>query len=417
MIIINKGQKRFDWCVCGMILISQSICLIQKPQLPVHRFFLLCFWFSVLLRKEYKGKVFPLMVPFLIYVIGFYIIGYNAEALEPFSKFWKPTSAIIESYLVLLLAYYGTNIRLTVHSKPIIITLYTVTIYGLLTLIMKRNPYQDLINSSLDMAWLQGFYFGDRIRIQSTWSNSFGYGFICSAFFYLLLPYLKEKKIKILLLLLAFNMLECGSRTVLAVFFLMGAIYVLVRYKFFKAISVVFIIFLSLSLIYLSVPFVHFKIDQLINVITGTDTTAGSSTEMRENQLDASLYIFSKSPVFGHGPDYVQEQMMPNQKIYAEEGLDFYGFESYLYIILIERGMVGIVLELMMFLSIIIYMLKQKRKNKEECAIIASILFGFIFFSLSTGVLGTFTMSMMFIGMAMSKIEQRKQCQIKENVV
>jgi len=403
MIIISDGQKRFNWCICAMLLISQNIILIQKPQLPVHRFFLLCFWLSVIFRKEYKGKKFPLIVPLVIYFIGFYLIGYNAEALEPFSKFWKPTSAIIESYLVLLLAYYGTE-KVTVNSKPIINTLYLVMFYGIFTLITKWNPYQDMIHISPDEAWLNDYYFSDRIRITSTWSHPIAYGFICSLFFYAFLPYYKKKKIKILLSLLAFNILICGSRTDLAAFILMGAIYIPMRFKASKAIVVGSVTLIVVSITYLAVPFIQDKIDTLIGTVDGKDQTGGSSTEMREDQLAASLYIFNKSPIFGEGPDYVQEQIMPDQDFYSKEGLNFYGFESYGYIIFIERGIIGIVIELIMFLSIISYALNQRRKYKEECSTILSISFGFVFFSLSTGVLGTFTMAMMFIGITMSRI-------------
>jgi O-antigen ligase len=415
MMIKSKGQKRFNWCICAMLLLPQTIILIQKPQLPAHRFFLICFWLSVLLRKEYKGKKFPLMIPFIIYCIGFYLIGYNAEALQLFSKFWKPTSAIIESYLILLLAYYGTD-RITVNTKPIIYVLYLVTLYGIFTLVVRTNPYLDLVAASQHVASLQSYCFGDRIRITSTWNHPITYGFICSLFFYAFLSYYKEKKVKILLVLLAINILICGSRTDLAAFILMGAMYIPMRFKASKSIMVGSMTLIIISITYFTVPFVQDKIDQLINTANGTDQTGGSSTEMRQDQLDASLYIFAQAPICGHGPDYVQEQMIPNQDIYTMQGLDFYGFESYGYIILIERGIVGCIMEVLMMTSILIYALQHRRKYKEESATIISILVGFFFFSFSTGTMGTFMMTMLFIGMAMSKIRIKKVCLEKKKI-
>jgi O-antigen ligase len=98
------------------------------------------------------------------------------------------------------------------------------------------------------------------------------------------------------------------------------------------------------------------------------------------------------------------------------QGLDFYGFESYGYIILIERGIVGCIIEVIMMVSIFIYALQHRRKYKEEMAIIISILVGFIFFSFSTGTMGTFLMTMLFIGMAMSRIRIKAAC-LKEKIV
>lgn len=407
-IFLSKGQQRFNWCICGMLLLSSSIVLINKPQLPAHRFFLICFWLSVIYRKEYKKIKFPLIVPFLIYIIGFYYIGWHAEALSTFSKIWKPTYAIIESYLVLLLAFYGTK-NVSIHSKPIIITVFIVTLYGILTLLIKHNPYNDLINSSSDMSWLQGYYFGDRTRITSTWSHPIPYGFICSLLFYMFLPYFKERKIKILSFLLIINVFLSGSRTALAAFILIGVLYILIGYKASKGIRVGLVALVFSFGAYIAVPYIHDKVDQLMGTVMGTDTTGGSSNEMRETQLASAMVVFSQSPIYGHGPDYVQEQMMgQNADYYVKAGLDFYGFESYLYIILIERGIIGCVIELVMLISILLYGLRERKRNKKESAYVISFLLGFVFFSLATGTMGTFIMTMMFIGMAMRRIYDKQ---------
>lgn len=407
MIAVSKGQRRFDWLICSILLISESVILIQKPQLPSHRFLIICFWVSVLCRKEYRGKKYPMLIPLILYAIGMYVVGYHAQALNNFSKIWKPTSALIDTYLVGLLLFYGSD-KIKVNSKPIVVALYIVTLYGIFTLITKTNPYQALI-AGKDGMLTDSYLFGDRIRITSTWGHPISYGFVCSMFFYVLLPYWKERKIKILEFLLAFNMLVCGSRTALAAFILMGGIYILMRYKVGKAMLVGVATLIGCSVLYFTVPYVQNKMDQLIGTINGTDQTGGSSTEMREEQTDAALFIFAQAPIYGHGPDYVQEQLMPYNNMYWQQGLHFYGFESYSYGILIERGIVGVVMELLMWFSLLLYALKNRKKHKQECADIVSLLIGFIFFSLSTGALGTLEILMIFIGMSINKVSLDKQ--------
>lgn len=411
MILRSKGQKRFNWCICSMLLLSSDIVLSEKPQVLAHRFFILCFWASVIYRKEYKHVKSPFTIVLIIYAIGFYIIGYHAQALSPFSKVWKPTAALLDSYLVLPLMFWGTK-NITVKTKPIIWSLYIMTIFGFITLAIHDNPYRDLFNTSPDMAWISSYYFGDRTRITSTWSHPITYGFICTLFFYMLVPYMKERKIKILLLFLFGSVMICGSRTVLFAFMLLGALYILLCYKVTKAIGIGAIALLLGSLSYLTVPIIHDKVEDVVATATGSSDTGGSSLDMRDEQLDASLFIFSSAPIYGHGPDYVQEQIMPNQQIYWQEGLNLYGFESYLYILLIERGVVGIVMEILVSLALLLYGFRNRRKYKKSAGTIISIWLTFIFFSLSTGVMGTMTMSLIFIGIMMRRIEDQRQQRI-----
>lgn len=403
MIAMSKGQKRFDWLVCSILLVSLSVILIQKPQLPSHRFFVLCFWISVIYRKEYRGKAYPMTIPLILYAVGMYIIGYHAQELSTFSKIWKPTSTLIDTYLIGLLLYYGSD-KIKINSKPIIFTLYIVTLYGIFTLITRSNPYIDLIEGGDNAMLSSDYLFGDRLRITSTWGHPISYGFVCGMFFYLLLPYWKENKIMQLEILLAFNMLVSGSRTAFAAFILMGGMYVLLRYKVGKSLVVGVWTLVVCALLYFTVPLVQSKIDQLVATINGTDQTNGSSTDMRLDQTDAALFIFAQTPVYGHGLDYVQEQLMPNNQMYWQQGLHFYGFESYSYIILIERGILGVIIELVMWISMIVYALRKRKKFIQESAYIISLLVGFIFFALSTGILGTLEILMIYIGISMNRM-------------
>ncbi len=304
----NQGQKRFDWFVCSMMVMSSSIIVINKPQIPCHRLFLICYWLSVLKNNERQGKKFPLKIPLGIYIVGLLIISFNSPYLIFFYKMYKPFVFLIDTYFILLLACYGIKIE-NFKSNAIVNTLMFVMLYGVLTLLLSSNPIQNFIMSAFGRAVYEAYYFGDRIRITSTWSHPIAYGLICGALFYEYLPYWKKKKIQILMLLLAINVFLCGSRTALAAFFLMGGVIVLTRYKLSRAIRQGIIVCIMVIPIYCAVPMVQNKIDSMVNTALGNEDVAGSSLEMRDEQTYYVMLIVSECPLLGHGLDYIMEVM------------------------------------------------------------------------------------------------------------
>ena len=408
MIIRNKGQKRFDWFVCSALLLSSSITILKSPQIQAHRFFILCYWLSVVVHKEYRHNKFPLLIPLIIYGAGEMFIGWQDTLLTPFYRLWKTFAFLLDSYLIMLMAFWGTkNVR--INSKPIINTLLIMTIYGIFTLVIRNNPLQQFIWSQFsDATYLTGYYFGDRIRVTSTWSHPIAYGFVCSIFAVLLLKYLKNKKCRAAFILLVINVFICGSRTSLAALILMIALYALLEYKFSKLTRLSILLVPALFLVYLVLPPVQEKIDSIVNTAMGNSDVGGSSIEMRQGQLEASLMIFASSPMYGHGPDYIQENMMSDKQLmnqYSMQGYDFEGFESYYYILLIERGIVGIVLEVMLVVFIMMYLIRNRKKNKLRSSEALTIFLGFAFFALSTGALDTWMFTTFFVGLCMNRIK------------
>lgn len=406
MIFTHTGQKRFDWFVCSMLLLSSSITIIESPHVQSHRFFILCYWASVIYRKEYKRSKFPFTILLIAYLVMSMFIGWQDKLLTPFSRLWKPFAFFLDGYSILALAFWGTrNVR--INSKWIIGALYFVTLYGIFTFVTRFDPIQQMIANAFSGGYFREYYFGNRIRIGSTWSHPIAYGYICALFSILLLDYLKDKKCKILYILLLINVFICGSRTSLAALILMTAIYLVLRYNFSKLASICLVVLPLLFVVYIAVPPVTDKIDSVINTAMGNSDVGGSSLDMRQLQTESALMIFSSSPIFGHGPDYIQEQMMGDEKMlnmYFMEGYAFYGFESYEYIILIERGLIGVVLEIIMVSCVFFYLLRRKKQNKFRGAQGLSIFLGFIFFALSTGTLDTWSFAMFFIGVCMDRL-------------
>lgn len=400
----NKGQKRLDWFICSILLVSSVIRVIQKPSMPSHRFFVICYWLSIIVHKEYSNRKFPLKVPLAIYTILMLVVGFCSELLSPFYMVYKPLMLMIDSYFVIIMAYWGFT-KETFHSKPIINTLFFVCLYGLFTLLISYNPIQNFIISIFNIRTTvdQEYFFGERIRICSTWSHPISYGLVASALFYEFLPWIKERKILILEILLAINVFICGSRTALVSFFLMGIIILLLRYKFGKTIKNIFVVLFITLFTYSFVPVVQEKVDSVINTIQGNDDVSGSSLEMRDMQTEYALLYFAESPIFGHGFDWIREGLGYGTDKYSGDS-HMLGFESYSYVILIERGIVGAVAEILILLSLAFYFWSKRRQSPTYSSYCLAALFGFIFFALSTGTLDTKIPMFFMIGMSMARI-------------
>lgn len=411
----NRGQKRFDWFVCSMMIFASTINVINKPQIPSHRLFLICFWLSVFKYREYRQVSFPLKWPLIIYVVTLMVVSFNSGHLSVFYKFYKPFVFLLDSYFIFLLTRYGVK-RENFVSKKIVYTLLFVTIYGVVTLVARSNPIQSLVASAFGQTLLDNYYWGDRIRITSTWSHPIAYGLVCAALFFEYLPFWKKRIIQILMLLLAINVFICGSRTALAAFLLMGGIVVLTRYSVGRAVRQVLLLFILLIPVYLSVPMVQDKVDSVINTALGNDDVGGSSLEMRDEQTYYAMLIVAENPVLGHGLDYISEGLGYGTDNYKGDW-HMLGFESYSYILLIERGFVGFFLEIFIWLAIIVYAFKKRKLDKEDASLVIAYILGFAFFSMSTGTLDTKIPMLFMTGVALSKLSQKNKMLLMKNKI
>lgn len=403
----SLGQERFDWFVCSMMLFSSSIIVIDKPQIPCHRLFLICYWLSVIKNVEYKEIKFPLKWPLIIYVVILLVISISSSQTSDFYKFYKPFGFLLDSYFILLLTCYGVKNENFLSNK-IIYTLLFVSVYGVLTLAIHSNPIQSFVASAFNQTLLDKYYWGARIRITSTWSHPIAYGLVCSALFYEYLPYLKSKKVQVLMFFLAVNVFVCGSRTALASFLFMGCIVVLTRYRFERAVQQALVACALIIPIYLTIPVVKEKVDSVINTALGNSDVGGSSLEMRDEQTYYVMQIVNNEPLLGHGMDYVNEGLgYGTEKFNGDWHL--LGLESYSYILLIERGFVGLFLELFIWLAIIAYAFKNRKYDMEDASLIVAYILGFAFFSMSTGTLDTKIPMMFMVGVALSKLREQKR--------
>ena len=140
----------------------------------------------------------------------------------------------------------------------------------------------------------------------------------------------------------------------------------------------------------------------------GNDDVAGSSLEMRDNQTYYAMLLVAENPWLGHGLDYIQEGLGFGTDNYVGDS-NMLGYESYAYILLIERGFVGFYLELFIWFAILIFAFKNRKVDKESASLIIALIFGFAFFAMSTGTLDTNIPILFMTGISLSKLAQSKQ--------
>lgn len=392
----TSGETRYNWFIGSMLFLYSSIVILEHPHFGSHRLFVVAFLFSLIKKKDIqwsclkKNPLFPCLVVYLIVLI---IINYNSPFLSPFYKIYKPVIRFVDTYMIILLGYYGVN-NTNIANKRLADLLIIVTLYGLFTFFTSTDPYRLIMGDEKD--YYADYFFGDRRRVAATWSHPIAYGLICTFFFYTYLSYgIIKNKILVLFLLVA-SVFLCGSRSALFVWLYIGSIIM-----FFVVSRKKTIIFLLLfAPIALCLPPIQNKISDVIASIQGSDTTAGSSMDMRGRQLAASLGVAAQFPITGGGLDYIQEQMNFGTDEWVDED-GFYGFESYFYELVIERGAVGVLLESFIVFAITV-LFWRRHKNKVPRYLGLGFLWGFVIFAFITGPLNTWTISMFFIGVMLN---------------
>lgn len=395
-IYMSIGEARYNWFIGSMLFLYSYVVILEHPHFGAHRLFVVAFLLSLIRNNEIcweSLKNNPLFKYLVFYLIILILINLNSPYLTPFYKIYKPVMRFVDTYMVIMLGYYGVN-NVNIANRKLALFLIIVTIYGFFTYISSSDPYRLIMGDEKD--YYADYFFGDRRRVAATWSHPIAYGLICAIFFYLYQFYSDIGNKKLLLFLLVASVFICGSRSALLVWLIIGSIMMFFVISRKQAIQ----FFLLFSVIAVSLPPVQEKISDVVASIQGADNTAGSSMDMRDQQLFASLGVAAQFPITGGGLDYIQEQMDFGSDDWVDTD-GFYGFESYFYVLVIERGFVGVLLELFIVLAISITFWRM-RNNKASCYLGLGILWGFVIFALITGPLDTWIISMFYIGVMLN---------------
>lgn len=401
----SKENKRLGWFIGSFLFMSQAG-FIEHPNIPSGQMFMLSYLFSLYVHKEFRYIRFPFKTVFIIYLIGLFIIAFNAQQLTLALKIYRPIRLMMETYFMIVIGYTAAY-RCRQIPSSILTMLFITMLYGLFTFITHSDPFRLVFQPADYDFFVNSYLFGARTRIASTWGHPISWGLICCVFAFVCVTCAHQKgweKLKYLWPLLGFNILFCGSRTVIGVFLIMTCSYIFITFSMAKRIKY-FLASIMIGLCAVTfVPAISEKIDSTFDVLTGENEIGGSSIEMRESQLEATLAIASKFPITGGGLDYVWDVMGLGTRDFVINYGELLGLESYLYIILIDRGLVGIIIEIMIILSILLGVYRRRHKSPQSAGMVITLLLGFVVFAISTGTLSSWPIPMYFVGYFMNHL-------------
>ena len=153
------------------------------------------------------------------------------------------------------------------------------------------------------------------------------------------------------------------------------------------------------------VPFIEEKVDQLTDIFSDNPRTSGSSLDLRQRQLEATIdYLDEENEYTGQGKGFYENELLNNRK--ADK--DLYGIESVIFAYILERGFVGLALWALFYVLILIYFIKHRQKYKRLTGLGVSLLMLYLFFSIGTGELGSVYPTMLLFGFVFKAIEYDK---------
>ena len=402
----KRDYNRFIIYYLSIIFVPFAI-TYPTPGLYSHRFFSICFLVSLLYHNKIKNiHALPCFLFLLIILISHYLTAFHDNRISTFHKFWKPTIIYFESFGLIILGYYTNfkNYDWKNFKKLIINITIIVCCYAIFTFIIKYDPILSILKNYFNSENADFYPSGDRIRITSFFFNSHINGFFCSIIsviiFYI---YLKEgfkgKKIKIATLALIINLILSGSRSSIVGAILGICILVLVGLKLKKQISIISVVLVGLLLLS-QTSFFQEQISSIYDMFSEDGgSTGGSSLGMRTKQLEISLEILAENSFWGNGFDYLNE-IIAQDNIYRESGL--HGAESYIFLLLIERGIFQTICIGIYFIMLYRHINKERKNLNLENTLNISLLSVFLFNSIVTGNGYKWTFIMPLIGLLLN---------------
>jgi len=415
-IMLSKGTNRLKWFFIGIIFFPSGVIIFNIPSLggmPFPRLLVYTLLLSELLFDRYFIKKFkqnPFYKLLFIIFLGLLTIGILDDRLNVLQKFMRPAYEFIEKYLIIYLCYKSIDSSNGFNKikKLLIISSAVLCIYGIYNYITHSNPYYSIIESTFGTPSFFDIYLqrDTRFRVNSFVNHPIFYGYLLDLLFIIVLSDFiqNKKKYNIVIMLFIFvNVLLTNSRTPIVVLFIGIIVLILNSLKGGQVLRYALTIIL-IGLILLNIPFVQEKINSVIDiVITGGTKTRGSSIEGRFVQLAASYSEFLKSPIHGNGLRYINE----NMGFSGTKGLKYFGgFESYIFVVLIQEGLIGIVISLSFFSYTIWYFFSKKDSlSKKPAALGLSIIIMFLVFIVGTSALDSWKITMGIIGVLIKAVE------------
>lgn len=417
LIIWYSGMRRM---IIFIICISfiPYIVGIPSPYLPSYRLFCLAVLVSAFLRfKSFAPSLrrMPCIWVLLLVLVSFLLTAIMDQRLGAKESLWKAVMAFVDTFLMIAVGYFSlyNNRQLRSLNSVLIILSIVLSIYGILSGIIGRDYYGQFFGRVFGAeSYFTPLRSLHRTRLTSFLFDPHLYGFFSSTLFTTVLLLNKNRLLSrpivlVTLLLLFSGVFFSGSRSSMIAMLVALTIYVVLKGDLKLFVRYTFIVVVAISAA-LAIPATREKINSVTEIFTTSDggKTGGSNRNMRERQLEISLYLFHQNPVWGNGFNYFNEVLKPDQDIIYKQGL--LGAESYLFILLIEGGMVQIVCIGIFFLYLLAYFLSNLRRHSDYALWGITILIQFLFVAFITGASCRWQFALPFVGLAMRAIVNSK---------
>ncbi len=404
-LLFKNGVNRLLLYMVGITFLPYGLELTGKLIAP--RLLTFAFLLSVLLRfKEFRSlKQLPAKWLMVILFIAHLLTGLMDHRISMIQGLIKAITMFVETFGGIILGYVSfiainKKWNLQIRNRFVILAL-VVCIYSLFCVFINSDPYSSAIGDTDSM-------IDSRLRSASFFYNSHVAGMAMTGYFILLLYFKQKYKFNqfqnLVLLLLFIAIFLTGSRSSLLCLI---AGFLILYYDIVKRSKYKFkILFGSLLMLCIGYGVIgHIVIAKFADAFQDDGgETGGSNIAMRLQQLSFSWELFWQSPWFGNGFNYFWEYIKAKDGYLSSMLL---GAESYVFILLIERGLIQIIAIFIYFVSIIRYF---SRAKTLESYLGLALLTAFLVNSIVTGNLYKWIFVMPLIGYYLHYVQfQMKQ--------
>jgi len=413
----RKTYKSLFWVFAGMLLLNGAIVVFTSPILMlIHRWLIFSFVIAVVIQKRTfrsEWSAFPFKRLLIFLIICSFVIAIVDDRLTSFYKLYIPFNDVVETHLLLLAGYAAVREVDDMQKllKRLFIVFVFVGIYGIFNWITQTNPYYEWVikhffvggeeDMEMKLRTLDVDPSDGRFRATSTFYATFVYGFVASLFALLYFAYKSRKKyLKYIGIAAGFvGTFLCFSRTVLGAAFFACVAFLFLSKNFTKQVKIGLAALIAGICLYSFVPPVQEMVDNTLDVfLTGGESALGSTVEMRQVQFLGASKYFSQSPVFGNGYGYINKELGWGNRDNARLDESMAGFESIIYQLMIEQGVIGLLCFLLLYGALIVFFLRKRKVNKEFTALGLAVVMLYLAFSIGTGPLGVTSVTMLVLG-------------------
>ena len=309
-----------------------------------------------------------------------------------------------------VICYAFLSIRGERDLKPIFTVLYYSTLvlstFAVLNFITK---YSIFINSLQIETWAGNgnagelYRFSDRFRVQAMFFNPFNYGYTCMMLLLLgwygyVTKQINRIRFFVITVCCVFGVFVCGSRTVVLCSLIGCFTFILLTFNLTQKVRLILMGGICLVLLIGFVPYFSGKISEVFSIFDENSDVGGSSIEMRIGQYAAVLYYLRDHILFGRGVDFFLLDMgwgMGNRFLVDR---DLAGLEGVLMGYLLERGLVGTLIYLFFYGSLMFFIIRKRRCDKKAAALGLSVLISYLAFANMTGELKSSFLTLLILG-------------------